>query len=136
MAEASTTKATLRVFTPESSLDFVSAALGVLPAQVHLKGEPRSKRNPQSTVYEESVWLYDSELPDCSELHEHIDALLTLLERNADRVANIRQRITSMDIFCMYSSDHGQGSAILQAELIRRLAKHDIDLIMDLYPPN
>ncbi len=36
----------------------------------------------------------------------------------------------------MFSSQHGQGSAVLDAELLRRLGELDIDVIIDLYPPN
>jgi hypothetical protein len=131
-----TTKASLRVFTGETDLEFVSRALGVKPNMQHLKGEPRSRRNPGSSVFEQSVWIYESPLPDSSELHEHLAKLLELLESKQAAIDAVRDRIASMDIFCMFSSENGQGSAELNANLLRRLADLRIDLLIDLYPPN
>ena len=106
------------------------------PTKQRIKGELRRKRNPKSNVFEKSVWLYDSSLPDSSALHEHLECLLKVIESNRVPLAGIRHRIAAMDIFCMFSSQHGQGSAVLDAELLRRLGELDIDVIIDLYPPN
>jgi hypothetical protein len=129
------TQATLRIFSDEMSLDFVSQAFGMNPTRVYLKGQPKGPRSPH-VINKESVWLIKSPLPDNSELADHIAHLLVLLEDRASAIQSIRSRITSMDIFCMYSSDNGQGSAVLDAKLIQRLAKQDIDVVFDLYPPN
>ena len=131
-----TTNASLRILTRETDLEFLSQALGVAASRQHLKGERRSKRNPNSSVYEESLWIYNSPLPDSSELHEHIDCILTLLESNRIVLDEIRARIIVIDIFCMFSSENGQGSADLNAGLIKRLADQSLDLIIDLYPPS
>lgn len=131
-----TTKAAIRVFTNEPSLDFISEALGVKPTSHYLRGQLRSKRNPQNGVFEESIWIYDSGLPDSSDLHEHFDGLLKILEPKRQSIEAIRNRITRMDIFAMFSSEHGQGSAELSAAVLKRLASQEIDLVVDLYPPN
>jgi hypothetical protein len=131
-----TTGASLRVFTDETVLKFISDALGVEPTKQRIKGELRSKRNPKSSVFEKCAWLYDSGLPDSCELHEHLDSLLKVLESNRVPLASIRHRIAAMDIFCMFSSEHGQGSAVLDADLLRRLGELDVDVAIDLYPPN
>jgi uncharacterized protein DUF4279 len=131
-----TTKASLRIFSDERDIQFLSKAFGVIPSTQHLKGEPCSKRDLQSGAFEQSVWIYESPLPDSSELHEHLTALLELLESRESAIESIRNRITSVDIFCMFSSENGQGSAEMSADLLRRLANQRIDLIIDLYPPN
>lgn len=131
-----TTHATLRLYTDESSLDFISDAFEAKPTRAHLKGEPQNRRNPEGIKRKESAWLYASPLPDDSELEDHISHLLGLLEKEPRTLESIRDRITSMDIFCMYSSENGQGSAVLDAKLIQRLAKQNIDVVFDLYPPN
>lgn len=74
------TGASLRISTDEVNSDFISSALQIVPTVQHSKGEPRSKRNPKSSVFEESLWIYDSPLPNAAELHEHIENLLNLLE--------------------------------------------------------
>jgi hypothetical protein len=107
----------------------------VAPTRQHLKGEPRSKRNPASSVFEESVWLYQSPLPDTSDLHAHLEHLVNLLESRVQEMGGIRDRLRSVDIFCMFSSENGQGSAELSSGLIRRLGECGVDLIIDLYPP-
>jgi hypothetical protein len=127
--------ASLRVCTDEMQLDFISLALGVVPSAQHLKGDLRSKRNPESSVFEKSLWIYESPLSDSCELSEHIDAILTLLELRQEALNAIRTRITEMDIFSMFSSENGQGSMELGAALLQRLANQHLDLIVDLYPP-
>lgn len=131
-----TTSASLRIFTDESSLSFVSSALQIPPSVQHLKGEHRSKRNPKSSVFEQSVWIYRSPLPRSVELSEHLEQLLSLLELKRQALKAIRRRVTSVDIFCMFSSESGQGSMELDALLLQRLAKQQIDVTIDLYPPS
>ena len=130
-----TTGASLRIFTREDSAEFVSEFLGVTPTMHYLKGEFHSKRNPRSAVFEQSVWVCSSEMPDTCELHEHLDWLLDFLESKQAALNGIRDRITEMDIFCMFGSEHGQGSAELDASLLRRLADFGVDVVIDLYPP-
>jgi hypothetical protein len=131
-----TSSSSLRILTDEPSVEFISEALGVTPTAAHLKGERRSMRNPRSALFEQSLWIYEAPLPDSAELHEHIEWILTFLEGKAEALHRIRPRIVAIDIFCMFSSEHGQGAAELSAELIGRLAHQHIDLVIDLYPPN
>lgn len=134
MSEISTA-ASLRISTDESALEFVTEALGVASTRQHIVGERRSPRNPQSSTFEQSIWIYESTLPDSAELHEHIESILTLLEAKALAMDNVRGRISGIDIFCKFSSENGQGAAELKVELLRRLADQRIDLLIDLYPP-
>lgn len=131
-----TTGASLRISTEELSLDFISSALQISPSAQYLKGEHRSKLNPKSSIFEESLWIYHSSLPKTAELHEHIEALLDLLESRRVMLESIRSRVTLMDIFCMFSSENGQGSMELDPLLLRRLVSQKISLILDLYPPS
>jgi len=126
----------VRILTEENDIDFIFDSLNVRPTAVHLKGELRSERNPQSSKFEQSLWIYDSSLPDSSTLSEHITHIVNLLELKQGALDKIRARITTMDIFCMFSSEHGQGSAELDADILRRLADLRLNLIIDLYPPN
>ena len=60
----------------------------------------------------------------------------TQLDAKRGALDAIRSRIASIDMFCKFSSENGQGSAELDATLLRRLADQGIDLIIDLYPPS
>jgi hypothetical protein len=130
------TGASLRISTKEANSDFISSALQVFPSVQHSKGERRSKRNPKSSIFEESIWIYRSSLPNSTELHEHIENILDLLESKQEVLNSIRSRVTEMDIFCMFGSEDGQGSMELATSLLHRLAKQNINLILDLYPPS
>ena len=130
------TGASLRISTGEVNPDFISSALQTLPTVQHLKGDHSSKLNLKSYVFEESIWIYRSPSPDSAELHEHIENLLDLLESKHEALELIRSRVTLMDIFCMFSSENGQGSMELDPVLLERLAKQKISLILDLYPPS
>jgi hypothetical protein len=130
------TGASLRISTTESSPDFISSVLQQAPTVQHLKGDHLDKRNPKSFLLEESLWIYNSPLPNSAELHEHIENLLDLLETRREALESIRGRVSLMDIFCMFGSEDGQGSMELDPPLLQRLAKQQISLILDLYPPS
>ncbi|HEY5044133.1 MAG TPA: DUF4279 domain-containing protein [Verrucomicrobiae bacterium] len=130
-----TTGASLRISTEEANTDFISSALQISPSVQHSKGERRSKRNPKSSIFEESLWIYNSPLSDIAELQKHIENLLDLLESRRETFELIRSRVTLMDIFCLFGSENGQGSMEFDPLLLQRLAKQQISLILDLYPP-
>lgn len=128
--------ASVRIFTSEKDATFISTALGVKASRIHIRGEPVSKRNPKGPAYPETAWIYDAPIDAAVELGRHIADIVNFLElRRADLDA-IRDRITTMDMFCMFSSENGQGSAELDAGLLQRLAALRLDLIIDLYPPS
>lgn len=129
-------EAALRVFTAESDVEFISSRIGVSPTERHLKGEPISKKNPSAGVLQESSWIYKSPLDDSCPLSDHIDAVLKVLELPDADLKSLRNRVSSVDLFCMFSLESGQGSMKLDSPLLQRLAKQQIDLIVDLYPPS
>src|SRR5437588_4471337 len=96
-----TTSASLRIFTPEDRLDFVSSTLQMIPTTQHLKGQLRSARNPKSSWFEESVWIYQSPLSDVYELHEHIEKLVEVLESKTLAIQSIIHGLSLVDIFCL-----------------------------------
>lgn len=134
MSEKSASAA-LRVFTQEPNTAFISHCLGVNATEQHHKGDLMSKKNTQSGVFKESLWLYKSPLPESRPLSEHIEVILTILESPDADLKSHRCKVTSIDVFCKFTSESGQGSMELNALLLQRLAKQQIDLIVDLYPP-
>jgi hypothetical protein len=131
-----TIRAALRIRTEAQDPAFLSEALGVEPSRTHLRGDTVSQRRPDGPRLAFTTWIYDSPLSTRAELAEHITYIVTLLEDRLPGLDRIRGRITTFDIFCMFSSTSGQGSAELDAALLIRLAALKIDLIIDLYPPS
>ncbi|MGH7977702.1 MAG: DUF4279 domain-containing protein [Limisphaerales bacterium] len=132
--------AALRVFTDQTDLNFISHCFGINATQQHRKGDSISKKNSQAGIFKESLWLYRSPLDGTKPLSEHIESILKLLEKSdANKsdanLKSLHDKGVSMDIFCVFSSESGQGSTEINALLLQRLAKQQISLIIDLYPP-
>lgn len=129
-----TTCAALRIFTNTLNLDFISTALGVDASRKNIKGDHKSKRNSKSEIFEQSVWIYESPMPDSLEIASHIDHILDILEKRHSEMNEIRTNIFKIDIFCMLSSEGDQCSAIMNSVLLERLSRQKVDLYIDLYP--
>jgi hypothetical protein len=128
-----TSRAALRIASAEHSIKFIISALEIEPTDQKNKMEVEA--GVKGYGCNESLWIYESPLDERKELSEHIDFVLKILESREEAWLAIRRRISSADIFCMFSSDCGQGSVTLRANLVQRLARQKIDLIIDLYPP-
>ena len=129
-----TTKASFRIFSATLDPDAISEVIGLSPSAQHRKGEPKSKRLPD-VFWDENYWSYKSPLSEVSELHEHLNFLAEILEPKQKAIESIRHATTGIDIFCMFSSENGQGSAEFDPLLLKRLAGLNIEVILDLYPP-
>lgn len=127
------TKASIRFFTLEPRVDFISSALSVLPHRTHLIGEPVSSRNPTGPKRPDSVWIYESGLPDSASLDEHLGALCSVLSRGAEQLEAIKGRLDSYDIFCFLSSDTGQGGCCISPHHLKFLGDAGFEVIFDLY---
>jgi hypothetical protein len=111
----------------------IADALGLVPTEVHRKGEPVSKRS--TAVRKEHCIRIKSSLPTSEPLHRHLEALCDLIEPVASKLAAITDRC-DCDIFCGFSSGNGQGGFTLDPDLLKRLAAFGIELVVDLYPPS
>jgi hypothetical protein len=119
-------KAAILVFAAETDFSSIVEWPGVEPSRV-VAGDAKSGR--------ESKFILDSRLSDELELRDHVASLLTILESREDKFPMVKDKISNMTLFCMFSSSSGQGTADLPAGLLRRLARHEVDLVIDLYPP-
>jgi hypothetical protein len=128
------TKAVLRITTPEDNACFISDAMGIDATKLEDKVEPKAGI-VNMRMHEVSRWCLKSPLPDSSQLEEHLEFFVKLFASRKAHLLTIRHRIKKIDAFCMFSSISGQGSMELNSELLAHLAKHGIDVIIDLYPP-
>ncbi len=81
------------------------------------------------------MWLLESPLSEEAELDQHIEWIVDVMQAKAAELQSLRATGFEIDVFCMFSSQSGQGSAELSARLLGRLAVTGVDLIIDLYPP-
>jgi len=126
--------AVLRIISEIKSIDDISMIVETRPTKYFSKGQPYSKRNPNSKIREENIWILESGLSDRELLDSHIIQLLSFLKKRANVMKEL-QLECHIDIMCSFSSKNGQGGFTLEHELLRELSKYAIDLIVNLYPP-
>ena len=115
------------LFTTEAGTSFISDALGI-PATKIVPGRAGDHKKI-------SKWIYESPMPDSKELSDHIAYLVNVLESRQSLFDSVRDHLEAATIFCFFSSRGGQGSAELSVDLISRLSKLRVDIVIDLYPP-
>jgi hypothetical protein len=67
-------------------------------------------------------------------LQDHLEWLLDHFEPKLD-VLNLISKEHRCDVFCGFSSENGRGGACLGTELLARLARLGMPLVLELYPP-
>lgn len=120
--------AALRVTFDESEARLVEEVLR------KIAGDRFKKRNRKTTDGQglKYLWILDSGLPPSRTLQDHVDELLSLIESNERLLEGIAGKCT-LDIFCGFSSDSGQGGLVVTALSLRRMGALGVDLILDLY---
>lgn len=78
-----------------------------------------------------SLWSLTANLPAGS-LEEQIDWLLNFLDTRTRELEMLRDECT-VDLFCFYSSENGQGSIELSGATMKRLGDLGLDLTIDIY---
>lgn len=105
--------------------------LELQPTRARDVGAPVGPRSP-SKLNLRTVWSLDADLPGDAPLEDHIEAILALMESRRDEIVSLK-RFCSVDVFCYFASDNGQGGIELEATLMRRLSDLGADLLLDLY---
>jgi Domain of unknown function (DUF4279) len=125
--------ASLRIHSQKLSAQEIDKALSTTATKKFEIGDPVSKTNPK-VKRSESLWLLESGVAGSMQLEEHLIALLAFAEDRKQALAAIRNQC-EVDLFCGFSSGSGQGSMVLSAGTLARIAALRIDLCVDLYPP-
>lgn len=127
-------KGTLRIISKTHSIKDITIALGLGPDNGFDKGSLASPRNSKSQRRDTTVWLLESGLGSERPPEDHIIALL-------DRIAGVRDSVRllagsdTIELLLGYGSETGQGSCVIESELLKELADLGLDLVLDLYPP-
>jgi hypothetical protein len=125
-------RAALRIVGDTLQPSEINTRLGLEPTRSGIKGERFSSRH--RAVRRTSFWLLQSPLSTSLPLGEHLNWLLDRFEARHDLITSIGEEF-KVDFFCGFSSKSGQGGAIFDPALLRRLAVLGVPLVLDLYPP-
>ncbi len=110
----------------------VEEALGLNATGGHLKGRLRSPRH--KALWPDSMWRFGTSLKEDRGLGANLVWVLDHLEPKRDVVRALTEKHT-VDFFCGFSSGDGEGGFTLPAAVLRRVAKFEVPLIMNLSPP-
>jgi hypothetical protein len=124
--------AALRIFSEKLEVDEISALIGLKPTGFYTKGDPISARRPEPR--HSNAWFLKSEIAEDLGLDVHLGWLVDLIESKVVALRTLRQTC-KVDLFCGFSSTHGQGGTVLDKDLLVRLSALSLDLKIDLYPP-
>ncbi len=123
---------TLRVASETMSPADITMRLGVEPTRTFEKGSLASERNPASMRRDRALWLRESGLSRDARLEEHVESLLRVLEEHGDGFSSIQLQCT-FDLFLGYSSDKEQGGIVFDKDVLARIARAGLDLVLDIY---
>lgn len=127
------TGACIRIACEGADITFITAALMVLPTRTCIAGEPRSVISEAAGTQQYSMWILESSLPETCSLEEQIVSVIEKLERSEAGLRSIREKLLSADLFCLFSTNEGQGSIELSASVLGRIANLGLELIIDVY---
>jgi hypothetical protein len=120
--------AALRIFSETLEV----ALVGLKPTRFYAKGDPVSARSAQ--LCRTNAWLLKSGAAEDQGIDVHLGWLLDLVGSKVDALRTLRETC-NVDLFCGFSSTHGQGGMVLDKDLLGRLSVLGLDLNIDLYPP-
>jgi Domain of unknown function (DUF4279) len=122
----------LRISSPTLRCSDITESLAIQPTRCHEKGDPISKRNAQSLVRQESLWILESGLSKSLPIEEHLDQIADLIEQKVNALKSIALQST-VSIFCGFFLKTSQGGFFLSPELLRKLNLLSVEIIFDLY---
>jgi hypothetical protein len=126
--------AVLRIISQKKSIDAICAKIDTPPTRYYEKGELYSKRNPNSRIREENIWILNSLLDRKAFPDIHIKYLVSVLRKNSNGVKELQQEC-GIDIMCAYSYGNGYEGFTLNHALLKELSEYSVELIINLYPP-
>ena len=127
------TSAALRIASDVRSASEIASLIGITPTRQYEKGDIVSRKSPASPRRRNSMWMIESDLPESTEIEDHIRSLCDKIQSRSQALDTLRSNCT-IDIFCGYFSESGQAGFTLSNEVIGRVAALGFDLIFDVYP--
>lgn len=124
-------KATLRVFSKKHTLLELNSIIGDSSNGFSL-GDDFSKGTKRR---EHTCWSFkSSSVCSSKNFDDHLVEVLNYCEIHKNEISKLRKdHGCIVNVFCMFSSDNGQGGGILSANVMEKLSKLNLDLIFDVY---
>lgn len=127
-------KAGFRVMGPALDPAAVSQLLELEPTQAHRRGDPRvGKSGRRYSNFAEGLWGWRPDLAESEPLAEHLRALLDVLEPKAMVIQGLKELGLRLDLFVGVFGPEGNFALILEEELLSRLGRLGVDLVLDVY---
>ncbi|MEO6392294.1 MAG: DUF4279 domain-containing protein [Pyrinomonadaceae bacterium] len=122
--------ATLRVHSKQLDAEEITERLGVAPTKTQRLGELMSPRYPESSVFDENLWLLDFEQP--SSLEAQLGQVSNFV---SEHLAVFRElaRVSEIDVFCGCSFASEPGTVALSPDMINSFAQVPIEIVFDFY---
>jgi hypothetical protein len=128
------TSAVFRIMSKNKSIKDICMKINSQPTNYYVKGKLYSKRNPESKIREENLWILNSKLGEQDTIEDHIEYFLLFLKENEAGIRELQPEC-EFEIMCAYSSESGQGGFTLDHQRLKALTAYPIDLSINLYPP-
>ncbi len=130
-------RASLRIFSEALTSSQIEAILGLEATQAYSKGDPIYGRNKsgkkiEAGVRKKSGWILSTPAGGDPNLALHLRRLMDVIDVKAEELKQLSTKC-KIDIFCGYAAAD-QGGFTLDADIINRLAKLNLNLDLDLYP--
>ena len=116
------------------SLNQIQEIIGLPPSRFHNIGDPVSSRS-STPVHNRDYYSIQSKSLESESMEQHIEEILSLLEPRMDAIRRLSSE-ANLCLFCGFSSGNGQGGFGLSPELLSRLARLGLEVVLDLYPPD
>jgi len=126
-------RASLRVASARLSLEDITAALETPPTRGVRAGSPIGRLDP-THVRQESIWLLETSLGEGVSLDAHLEELTSFAEAHVQQMVQLRPSC-DLDMRCAFASESGQGGFVISSNLLRRLGQLELELWIDLFPP-
>jgi hypothetical protein len=127
-------KAAFRVMGPDLDPAAVSQLLDLEPTEAHRRGDPRvGKSGRRYSDFSEGLWGWRPDLAESEPLAEHLRALLDVLEPKAMGLQQLKEIGLRLDLFVGVFGSEGNFALILEQELLSRLGRLGVDLVLDVY---
>jgi hypothetical protein len=123
-----TFKVTLRVFSADYTLMDLTRILGE-PTKGFSVGDTYSRGKNKR---EQSLWALESTSLPTESFEVHLKEIINFLDGKVEEVAGLVARC-KLDLFCMLSSDNGQGGALLSSLTMEKISRYNLDMQFDVY---
>lgn len=121
-------RVSLRVSSEVVSLKELERLLG-RASSGHSKGDAFSRGSKKRS---QTVWILESSRSPRENMEEHINEILCFIDGKKPEFTYLGSTC-SFNLFCMLSSENGQGGAVLSPQILSRVSDYNLELVLDVY---